>query len=294
MLSTIEADRNIEIIYAAECGMKEWSLDIQNSNHEICFIYIRNDKSHYSMIYNNANELKNGYFHGQDANIEWVAFDLIDLLASALGEMHPLAVEFLFSSNVYRNSDKYTFVKQMKRALLEQPMVASLFELYRSMAQSSFELLSVSVFDDDLEDFKQGRVFLDEYLTTIREVAMVEWIKQTYVAPLDWTTHLLRPTASMFRTKLVETNFTVILNDIKPHLNSDVYNKLVILADQAKDSTTLTKVTRIKEVDEWIERTIVDTSDALLLIQAHESKLPDATVKFYQILKANLRIKFTS
>ena len=283
MLSDIEFKQDIEIIYAADCGPKEWSLNSYEPRSDICFVYIRNNKQHYGASTSSSNSTKSpnsGHFFGSNDKFSWAAYDITDMTDAAVKLMYPFAAEILFASNVYKKSDKYPFVEQMRRALLEHPRVADLVQKYRSMARSTFTVIT--------QEPEYYRVSYFLYMSVIREVAMIEWLKLKFIS--ERAAEEMGANARV--DKLVETNFNVVLDDLRPQLNAELYSELKRLVSKAKNSHELSKQARLKRVDEWIVLTTKESYDLYLQALANEAHYPKNVQTFVNIWESNLKLKF--
>ena len=282
MLDHIERKHDIEIIHAVECGSREWSLSAEDPKTEICLIYIRNNKTNYVTSPNNtsATHPKCGLFFDSDDSFKWTAYDITDM-AHACVYPHLLtyasAVDVLFASNVFKTSaHKYPFVEQMRNELVANPRVADLLERHSTVARSILWVLGRTP--------RYKRVSFFVYMAVIREVATLEWLKVKFV----------RNPKDTGAEKLVETNLTRMIDDLRPHLDAGLYNQLKSLDAKSTQSHDATRQTRLPKVDEWITRTCKESYDLFIQARAKEAYLADNLAAVFRITKANLNIKFNT
>ena len=205
----------------------------------------------------------------------------IDSHMHALVQMKPALVEGLYSPIVFKWNTNYTYVDDVRRILLEQAPIAKLVQNYRSSARASFSSLDEQGGDGD-------GVFLDSYLRAIPEVANIEWFNLHFISN-DSESH--RPA-----TKLVESNFTRLLDELKPTtLSGDVYGQLVELARIPKTTSTYFRMTRSRLVDEWMA-TVLEKKSYEMVLDANRQEANYAN-KYYTLksaLEKTLKTKFNN
>ena len=279
VLKEIELKHDVEVIYAAECGPKERSLSgFNNAKPEICLVYIRNNKTNYQEEEEASTQSGHLFGTSDDGQLKWAAYDVTDMTDAAVYKlplMYPTAVEILFASKVHKQSERYPFVEQMRRALLDNPRVSDLVQKYRSAASSTFLVFA--------KDTKYYIVDFYVYMSVVREVATIQWLKLKFI---DQT--------AVRADKLLETNFTTLLGDLKPHLDINVFKGLTNLERRTRYDDNWWKQERLKKVDEWIVRTLRESYDILLKAQAKEANMPKNFQTFNNILQTNLELKFNA
>ena len=271
LLKAIEISHNIEIIYAAECGEKEWSIDFIDSTPHMCFVYIQNDKRPYrSLISEHITSASDG--------IQWTGYDITGLIDDAW-QMQPEVMELLQAKTVYRPEDKrYSIAQMMRGVLLQKPRVSGLVNHYWSNSRKAF----IRLFSDE-----KGSVRLSDYLTIARNVAIIDWLNRTHIS--TWSKNPKQPKPV---EKLVELNFNVLLHDLKGHMSDELHKALVDLANMTKKSNKRDRVGQIQAVNDYIYETLRNAYNILQQAQQNEVKLSVISGDFLKVLEGTLITKF--
>ena len=278
LLREIELKEDIEIIYAAECGWREWSLT-RTSLTELCIVFIRNDKSTYGVT------SRPGYFFGTKGIFEWNAFDISSMANWALQRMYPFAVETLFANTVHKSlAHKYSFVEETRRALLHEPRVSMLVQHYVANVRYTWQSMV-----DTCRKNGDTRVDVDSYVSLVREVATIQWLNHTHIIDINNTTSSNRSSS----TKLIETNLTRVLDDLKavhseeePGLHKCLLD-FVSTVRQKKQADQI-RMERVPQIERWIVRTIKASGDLIRGAESNEAKM----LELVRIAQENMSLKF--
>lgn len=226
ILDDLAKKNDITIIYAVESGSRAWSFESTDSDYDIRFVFIYNDRKKYLSL----KPLKDSIDGFSDDRIyDWNGWDIRKALKH-IHEMNPSITEWLFSPIVYHKNDKYNFVEQSKKLLAEQKRITPLIHHYRSMAKSNYK--------KHIDN--KSMVNIKKYLYVIRPAGMVEWLLK----------------CNKDGNKIVEIDFNVVLNDLKSHLSTECYENIIDIIKKKKLVKELDEEPRVKCLDEWLENII--------------------------------------
>lgn len=222
-LADLALKNDITIIYAADGGSRGYGLASDNSDFDIRFIFVYNDKRKY-LSFNPVKDTIQGF--SEDKVYDWCGWDIRKALKH-IHEMNPSITEWLYSPVVYYVNENYEFIDSARQLLVNLKTSEPLKYHYRSMAKK-------------FKEIKENKINTKAYISIIRSTGM-----------LDWLLKCGRNTSN----KLVEIDFNQVLSDLKPFIQDECYQNVVNLIERKKCGQ-LTEEEPIKCVDEWIKNTI--------------------------------------
>ena len=272
----LEIEYDIEIIYAAESGGKDHHVEFVNSNFDIRFVYIRNNRRTYSPN-QRTDALSQIRYSCDDYLYNWWGFDIEDAVSSAQ-VMSPAYVEMLQSSSVYRDDHRFELAAQTNSALVAQPRLAAarLSVNYRSKLGSLL---------DKSGSRQASDVHMETFMATIRTAAMIEWLRVNFFANEN-ATDAVPP------KKLIETNVRVVVEELRAHMDTDVYNALVRLIETVPRSYTYERMARNELLDKWLLAVLNSSYGMLHLAQDIRAQIPENTEIFENVVDSSLLVKF--
>jgi predicted nucleotidyltransferase len=114
LLSKIEKDNNIKIIFAVESGSRVWGMDSKDSDYDIRGVYLDMDPiKRNNMVLQSKTKCIDGFT--EDRNYDWVLWDLASFLRF-IKESNSTAIDWVLSDMSYINSEELcrirdTFIK---------------------------------------------------------------------------------------------------------------------------------------------------------------------------------------
>lgn len=229
-LNKLEENYDIKIIYAAETGSRAWRLDSRNSDYDIKFIYVNNNKKTYFSL-KPVKETICGF--SEDCSFDWSGWDISKAL-KLVHSMNPSIVELLNSTKVYIENEK--FCQQLNNLLLAQKRSAPLIFHFKSMAKSIKEKTS-----------KSETIDVKKYLSIIRPAGLAVWLVKCRCDSLD-------------QSKLLEVDFNKVLADLKSHMSLECYRDILELVELKKSNNPETEIKRSLWVEDWIENNVFKIS----------------------------------
>lgn len=267
ILNQLEEKHQINIIYAVEAGSRAWGIESEDSDYDIRFIFIYKDHKKYISL-KQTKDVIDGF--SEDRIYDWQGFDITKALR-LLSQMNPSVTEWVYSPIVYKNVQDYNFNIHASKLLIEQNRIFPLLYHYRSMAKSNFKA----------HIDKKENVKIKKYLYVIRPAGMVEWLLKC---------------RKMSTNKLVEIDFNLVLNDLKPHLKTDIYENIIEIIRKKKTIKELDEEPRIKCIDDWIDYILNETEQDILNEKNNNSNVDDKndqTLDEYDsVLHSFLNLKF--
>lgn len=129
LLSKIEQEKDVKIIFAIESGSRLWGMASEDSDFDVRFIYVH-PLNHYLTVF----DLKNDTIDQMiDKNMDMVGWDIRKYLR-LLAKSNPTAMEWLASDQIYMGEER----KELFREFLNYINPIALFEHYVSMAKSNW------------------------------------------------------------------------------------------------------------------------------------------------------------
>ena len=260
LLDHLEIKFDIEIIYAAEGGLRTSGLQLVDSPIDVNFIFIRNRKKSYDTnkfySYDGQRHISQSF---DDNMYHLTGYDVTGAIVGLQVSMLTM-VETFYSPIVYREQENFELGELVRDTLDKEQHTAreatDLLLKYRSRLSSSFESITK----------KQDEALLGKYLEAIREAAMIEWLTLNYFsAKMD------RPSGA---GHLIELDFDVVLHDLKDHLDENVYKAIERLRQLGGKKKRFDSVGRDKVVDEWLVATFKTSYDTYLQAAESATKTP--------------------
>ena len=239
LLNSIEQQRNIRIIYAAEVHTNplfHWSYTApMDPEFELTFVYVGL----------NDTRQKDLPLSGTSGKRAWSGYDVraaLDLASTGSGVL----TELFSSPIVYRNLQatpaqmhNFSFLDQMRRVLWRQNNVSPMLFHYHFMGGF--------IYDQEID--KQQAVLIGHYLNAIRFTLITEWLM------LNRRGRVLEALSEDDTPqKLVEMDLDRVLDEMRAHLPTAVHAALGGFLKMRRDKGRLVKCERIPIIDEWIVR----------------------------------------
>lgn len=193
-LANLEKEHNILILYAVECGSRAWGFNYEDSDFDIRFVYIKNNKHDYMTI---LQSLETIVYFSDDKKYDYQGWDIIKA-TKHLQESNPSLLEWLYSPIVYINKSDF----QNKFLLISQQMhtQTSLIFHYYNMARKNWNTWIAN----------QEKIICKKYFHVIRPLATLQYLLDR---EKDDTCNLI-------------INFDKLLDIIKTSISSEVYDEI--------------------------------------------------------------------
>ncbi|RNA37805.1 nucleotidyltransferase [Brachionus plicatilis] len=263
ILRDLEKRNDIKIIYAIEAGSRAWGFESNDSDYDIRFIYIHENRKKYLSL-TALKETIDGF--SDDRVYDWQGWDITKCL-KLIQKVNPTITEWLYSPIVYLIDDQFeNYIKHMKNLLIEQNRLSPLLNHYRSMAKSNYKSHIKG----------KNEVNIKKYLYVIRPIGMFQWLLNRPIKDSD----------------VFYVNFDKVLHELKPHLKENVNEKINEIIDFKRNSNEANLGSRIECIDEWIEDLLENKS----IVEIEKNDSLNAEVgnhdKFDQLLHEILRVEF--
>lgn len=227
ILKQLETKHNVDILFAVEAGSRAWGFESPDSDFDIRFVFKQKDYRKYLGL-NEPTETIDGF--SEDRLYDWQGWDIKKAL-KLLRQSNPSLAEWLYTPIVYHDDGKFS---KIARKLLEQSkQLKPLLYHYRSMAKSNYKK---HIFDNQ-------EVSCKKYLYVIRPAAMVFWLLKVR------------------ERNYLEIQFEIILNDIKPLIDNELYECILKQIENKKLMIEKDKCERIKCIDDWLDGIVLDTKE---------------------------------
>ena len=273
LLSELERKNNVSVLFAVEAGSREWGIESADSDHDLRFVFVRNDRRSYLSLVRGGIETLDG--SSADQQFDWMGFDVAKALKLA-SVINPSIVEMIFSSTVYKQADDDAFVEPLRAFFMSQKRVAPLAYHYRSMAKANYK--------SHVEKYE--RVKIKKYLYVIRPMITVQWLLHNYYNNNKTTATTTRP------VKLLENNFNVIMDELKGHMDDELHKTIGELVQKKRTLSKTAEVARIPIVDEWINIMFDDVHGPFAKVKQAKTEpvenLDDIDRIFFSLLKVKL------
>ena len=230
LLSNLEKEKNITILFAVESGSRAWGFASEDSDYDIRFIYKHNDLKWYISV-NERDEQIDGFTN--DRTLDWCGWDIKKAL-KYLRQSNPAMIEWLYSGVIYHDNGQ--FAKVCREAINQMHGSLSLMYHYRNMATSNFKQ---HIKENDKPRCKK-------YLYVIRPVAMLLYIMnndQKSISNMNFCIDL-------------HSVLDMVRDTIDPEIIKNIYE--VIANKQSSESN---EGTRYPLIDDWINDIIADFDD---------------------------------
>ena len=259
ILKDLEKKYDIEIIYAVEAGSRAWSLESEDSDYDIRFIYKQKNNKKYLSL-RQAKETIDGF--SEDRLYDWQGWDIIKALRH-IHQMNPSITEWIYSPIKY--IDNKEFRTSMENLLKEQKRISPLLHHYRSMGKSNYKAHIQN----------KTNVKIKKYLYVIRPIGMFEWLIN----------------CQKENGTFIQIDFNVVLNDIKPILGNELYENIVNVIEKKKTVKEMDEEPRIPCIDQWIENILNNTNEKLKQVESGLEKNEEFEDKYDNLLHQILNLK---
>ena len=162
-LRKIEEKENVKIIMAIESGSRAWGFASPDSDYDVRFIYVRNEKDYLKL-------------EGMRDVIEWQLDEVLDIngwdIKKALQLLHnsnPTVFEWCASPIIYKETEEFTWLKEI-------------LPMYFSEKKSLYHYWHTA--NSTYRDHLLGeRVKIKKYFYVLRPLLAAKWILDKKVAP---------------------------------------------------------------------------------------------------------------
>lgn len=260
ILQDLETENEIKIVYAVEAGSRAWGFDSNDSDFDIRFIYIHQNRKKYLSL-KKFKETFDGF--SEDRIYDWQGWDITKCL-NLLKKVNPTIIEWLYSPIVYIKDEQFEkYISLFKNLLKKQNRITPLLKHYQSMAKSNYKS----------HIFGKNEVIIKKYLYVIRPIGMYQWLL----------------TFSKKNDDLIHVNFLKVLDDLKPYLKDDIIEKINEIIYLKKKSDEKSLGTKIECIDEWIEKLL--EKESIEEIEKNETNEINEE-EYDQILLDILKVEF--
>ena len=230
ILQDLEKTNEIKILYAVEAGSRAWGFDSNDSDFDIRFIFIHENRKKYLGL-NKFKESIDGF--SQDRIYDWQGWDITKCL-NLIKKINPTIIEWLYSPIVYyKDAEFEKTINLLKNLLIKQNRISPLLNHYKSMAKSNY-----------ISHIKgKNEVEIKKYLYVIRPIGMFKWLL-----------------VSNKNNNFIHVNFNKVLEDLRPHLSNDIIEKINEIIYLKKNSSEKSIGRKIECVDKWIMDTLENKS----------------------------------
>ena len=168
LLKKLELEHHIRIVYACQAGSRLFGTETDESDHDVCFIYLRPVR-HYLVIEPFQQTIT---ATDPDGNIELQGWDIMKAL-QLCRKSNPSLYEWFMSPHVYLKDEQ--FYHEMKNIICTYYSLKTLYCHYRSLALRNLNELK-----------KKNRVdksCVKIYIQALRGALMMRWIEKYQSLP---------------------------------------------------------------------------------------------------------------
>lgn len=155
-LSELESSEHIKIILAVEAGSRAWGFSSPNSDYDVRFIYIKEQKE-----YLRLEEIRDSIDGQQDAHLDIEGWDLRKVLRMIYRSI-PTVHEWFSSTMIYRETQE---AEELRRLLPEYFSIKKCAQNYLHSASMHFRTY-----------FRDEEVWLVKYFYLLRPMLQVKWM----------------------------------------------------------------------------------------------------------------------
>ena len=231
ILSKLENDNNIHIIYAVEAGSRVTGLNSVDSDYDIRFIFCYKDTKKYISL-EPLSDTITGF--SSDRVYDWHGWDILKTLKS-LKESNPSILEWLYSSIIYR--DDGFFKKSCIDITNMMHTGLSLMYHYKSMAYTTW-MTHIGG-----KATSQEEVNRKKYFYVIRPICILQYLLEQYVEK-DRTTDDDHINFEIDTNKILET--------LKSKIKVEAYDQILSLIEEKRLGNKLDESKRCTHIDDWI------------------------------------------
>ena len=262
VLKKLAIDHEITILFAVESGRRAWGFESDDSDYDIRFIYMYNDRKKYLSL-KPLKETIDGF--SEDRLYDWNGWDITKAL-KLLHQINPSIVEWLYSPIVYYQDSDYNFLADSRCLVKNEQRILPLLYHYRSMAKSNFKT--------HIEN--KSLVKIKKYLYVIRPAGMLEWLLK---CKRDGT------------RDLVEIDFNRVLKELATFMSAEVSQNIDDIIKKKKIVKEMDEEPRVECLDKWIEGILSynDEDFKKYGVKDGEKKTLD---EYDNVLHSLLKIKF--
>jgi hypothetical protein len=218
-LAELEEKHRITILYAVECGSRSWGFNSDESDYDIRFVYIKQNKSEYMSV---VSTLETIVTFSEDHKFDYQGWDLIKTVKH-LQESNPSLLEWLYSPIVYINRSEF---QQKFTSLVEQMHTqTSLMFHYYNMARKNWNDWIVN----------KDEIICKKYFHVVRPLVTLQYI-------LDRSTD--------DKCKLI-INFDELIETTRESLPIDVYEEIKNLIIMKRTMTADKLCKPIVVLNDW-------------------------------------------
>lgn len=218
-LAELEEKHRITILYAVECGSRAWGFNSDESDYDIRFVYIKQNKSEYMSI---IPTLETIITFSEDHTFDYQGWDIIKTVKH-LQESNPSLLEWLHSPIVYINRSDF---QQKFTTIIEQMHTqTSLMFHYYNMARKNW--------NDWIAN--KDEIICKKYFHVVRPLVTLQYI-------LDRSTD--------DKCKLI-INFEELINITKDSLPIDVCEEIKKLITLKRTMTAEKMCKPIVVLNDW-------------------------------------------
>ena len=157
LLSDIETEENVRILYACESGSRAWGFPSSDSDYDVRFIYINELKCYLSI-----NDYRDVIERPINDQMDLSGWDIRKAL-NLYRKSNPPLLEWLKSPIIY--IEKYSFAQELRKLLPEFYSPISSMYHYMNMAKGNVR-----------EYLKGDEVWVKKYFYVLRPILACKWI----------------------------------------------------------------------------------------------------------------------
>lgn len=236
LLANIESKENVKIVFASEVGSRMCGLESINSDYDIGFIFVHNDKKKYISIVNPKDNLE-----GKIGEYEWKGWDITKALRLA-SKMNISITEWIFSPIHYRKD--LAFVHSLQELMIKQKKYHILLHHYSSIAKTIYNTHIV----------KSEQVRAKKYLQTLKSVIVYIWLSNKIITEKE-NQYIIKGIFTFYKLTFLDLLENTMADDkLDMFINpNELYKDIEILISlKNKDNNATTS--RVKSIDNFIDR----------------------------------------
>ena len=234
-LKEIEEKENIKILLAVESGSRAWGFASSDSDYDVRFIYVRNQKE-----YLRLNDIRDVIEWQLDETLDINGWDIKKALL-LLKKSNPTLFEWWNSPIIYKKNDVFSnFDKYLESYFSSKKLMFH----YVNMAKVNYK-----------ENFKDDKVKLKKYFYVLRPILAAKWIlNKKSIPPIEFLKHLKEE-----RDTGVKLEIEKILEKKLKSSELQKEKRIEILDNYIENNLTFLEIEANKIQDEKIE--ILDLDD---------------------------------
>ena len=222
-LRALERLHNVTIVFAVDAGSRSYGCNSEKSDHDIRFVYFKNDTKAYMTIGKSPDTIISN-----DHVIDLHGWDIFKAVTH-LKESNPSIMEWLSSPIVY--IDTHNFKQNCLAITADMHSHLSLMYHYFHMAQENYKIW--------IEGKEQ--VICKKYFYVIRPLASLVYIMTQYINHPDNPLILL-------------VNFDSLIDSIEPTIQPSLYAELKQLVERKRHLTEKELCDPLVNINSWIQQ----------------------------------------